>query len=418
MAKKKAEGELTQSERIDLLTSDVNAYLNAGRPKKEWQPFVARAEETWSPFKLRRPTGIVSLDLATGGGLPAGGTTQIAALDGVGKNALCHQIVAQCQRIYGEESAIAWVCTEFPLDKPFAHMFGVVVPMSDDDIAMENLARKRVELKPLTKSQVAKRQRSLGSFVVVEQGTTAQRLEAVVRLVKSNLFQIIVLDSIGAVLTETRDEKDVGEETQQMAEARLVTQFQQKLWGAYSPDRTGEPNWTTLLVINQARAKKTTSTFGRKWGIGGAHALRHGKLGDIVLIRGEYIEAKKAISYDEDGTPLKKKMIRIGKEVKWEIAKGKAGFHDGPSGTIDYHYDSGFQVEKDLVDAAFLHGVIIKSGKSKNSTKYALVDENGDVMEEYVGKASVYEQAYDELWFRTVYELVLRKEGVTCIYKL
>lgn len=412
MAKK--DKELSRSERIDLVTSEVNAYLNAGSPKKEWRPFVARADETWSPFKLRRPTGIPALDLVIGGGFPAGGVSQIAAPDGVGKNALCHQTIAQCQRIYGEDSAIAWACTEFPLDKPFAHMFGVVVPMSDDDVEMENMARKRAGLKALTKKQVARRQRTLGDFVVIEQGTTAERLEAVVRLVKSNLFQIIVLDSIGAILTGAREEKDVGEETQQMAEARLVTQFQQKMWGALSPSKKGEPNWTTILVINQVRANKSTSAFARKWAVGGAHALRHGKLGDIVMSRGETIKGKKVLSSDEDGTPLKTKEVKIGKQVKWEIAKGKAGFHDGPTGVIDYYYDSGFQVEKDLVDAAFLHEVLLRTGKSK----YALIDENGEVMEEYVGKSTVYEQAYDELWFKTVYELVLRKEGVTCIYKL
>jgi len=413
MAKKKAE-ELSRSERIDLVASEVNSYLNAGRPKKEWQPFVARANKTWSPFKLRRPTGIPQLDLHIGGGFPAGGISQIAAPDGVGKNALCHQTVAQCQNLYGEDSAIAWACTEFPLDKPFAHMFGVTVPMSDEDILMENMARKRAGLPKLTKKQMDRRQRSLGQFVVIEQGSTAERLEAVVRLVRSNLFQIIVLDSIGAILTNTREDKDVGQETQQMAEARLVTQFQQKMWGALSPARNGEPNWTTILVINQVRANKNASTFGRKWAVGGAHALRHGKLGDIILTRGETIKAKKVISFDEDGEPLKTKEIRTGKQVKWEIAKGKAGFHDGPSGIIDYHYDSGFQVEKDLVDAALLYGVVLRTG----SSKYALINEDGEVVEEYVGKSTVYDQAYDETWFKIVNELVLRKGGVTCIYRL
>jgi recombination protein RecA len=411
MPKRKYDEE--QADPIEATIAFVNAKMNAGAPKKEWKSFVARASSTVSPFKMRRPTGILSLDIALAGGFPAGGITQIASPDGVGKNAMCHQTVGQCQQIYREESAIAWVCTEFALDKPFAHKFGVRVPMSEEEIELENAARARASSEPLSPEEVERLRAEMGTFLVVEQGTSAQRLETVVDLVKSNLFQIIVLDSIAALLTEQRDEKPLDQEPQQSSEARLVTEFQKKLWGAFSPNADGVPNWTTLLVVNQVKANRNAvGAFKRAWTVGGAHALRHGKLGDIWLTRGESIIGSEDVVGDDDEGGKKRR--KIGKEMKWEIAKGKAGFHDGPTGAVDYHYSTGFQTHVDLVDTALRSGVLRRDGK----TSYVLIDEGGEVVESYVGKPALYEAARDRVWFDVVYDLTLKKEGVSCIYKL
>ncbi len=417
MAKKSSSSdELNRAERIALALSSVNAHLNAGVKKSEWRSYVDKASNTVSPFKLRRPSGILALDIALGGGFPAGGICQIAGPDGVGKNALCHQTIAQLQRIYGEESTIAWACTEFALDKPFAQLFGVVVPMSDDEVELESMARKRDGRPLLTKDQLAEMQRSLGEFTIIETGTSAKRLEAVVELVKTNLYQLIVVDSVAALLTEARDEKQLDEEPQQSSEARLVTEFQKKLWGAYTP-QNGVPNWTTLLIINQVRANRTQFGHAREWKVGGANALKHGKLGDVWLMKGEPITGK-TDEEDEDGEEKKSKK-RIGKKIRWEIAKGKAGFHEGPSGDVEYLYDSGFQMEKNAVDAAINCGVLRRrESKGGKSPVYDLVDSNGDVIESYVGKPAIFEAAYDDLWLKAVYDLVLRKEGVSCIYRL
>lgn len=403
----------SRADRIADTIALVNADLNAGVPKRERIDYVTTADSTVSPFMLRRRTGILGLDLATGGGFPAGGPSQVAAPDGVGKNALCWQTIAECQRIYGEESAIGWCCTELPPDKPFGQLFGAVVPMSDDEIALENLARKRDNRPKLTKKQIARMQRSMGTFHIIERGSSAKRLEAVAQLVASNLFQIIVVDSLAALLTEAREGKPLDEEPQQSSEARLVTEFQKKLWGAYTPDEEG-PNWTTLIGINQVRANRNAQAFGRKWTVGGAYALRHGKLVDVWLTKGKPIKGKKKTEDDEE----EGKAQKLGRKVHWELAKGKAGCHDGPSGVVDYHYDSGWDLEKELVDTALRTGTVLKTGSRGTTPVYSLIDEEGEIIEEFVGRPDLYRAAYDEVWYHAVYDLVLRKEGISCIYQL
>ena len=409
----------SKKSRVEQAIDFVNDHMNEGVTKKDRKRYVTTADETMTPFKMRRRFGICSLDVAIGGGAPAGGPTQIAAPEGVGKNALVWQGIKENQDVYGDDSAVIWLPTEYPIDKPFGHMFGAVCPMSDSEIDIENRARKRDGRSKLSKKQTDKMQRSLGSFLILDEGTTANRFEALVELVKTNVFQIAVVDSIAAILTDQRSDTPLGEFAQQSSEAFLLTEFQKKLWGAlgnpHDPDNTHQPNWTTLLLINQVRANRNLQKggFGRKWVVGGAHALKHGKLLDIILTRGKSIEGTRVIGVDSEGEE-KTKRIRLGKEVSWEIAKAKAGTHEGQRGTVEYHYDSGWQVEKDLVNTALYSGVIERIGNSK----YVVVDVDGEIADEVTGKQSLYDRAYDDVWFRTVYDLVMRKEGVSCIYRL
>jgi RecA/RadA recombinase len=397
------------AEDINVVLYKINAELNKGVPKKEWISYVSRADETASPFLLRRPTGITSLDLSIAGGFPAGGVSQIAAPEGVGKNALVLQTLAQCQQIYGDDTNIMWCCTEFAIDKPFAHRFGVVMPFSDEDIRLENMARERYGSPELTDKEIAKLQQSLGNFVIIDTGTTAKRLEAVARAVKSNTFQIIVIDSLGAILTEQREAKELGEFAQQSSEAFLITEFQKKLWGALSAPDRGDTNLTTILAINQVRANRNATAFGKKWVVGGAYALKHAKLIDVWLDRGEAIKGKQKSKEGEKG-----KEVKLGKKVRWQIAKGKAGCHEGDTGTVDYLFDSGWDIEKDLVDIAIETGVIERTGPSK----YALIDDDGEVIDEVIGKAALVTLAFNDTWFNAVRDLVLKKEGIKCLYRL
>lgn len=418
MSKKKtdpAEPEISREKQLWLTLHHINTVLNAETPKSEWKEYVHLAKDRMTPFILRRPTRIIDLDIATGGGFPAGGPIQIAAPDGVGKNALCLQVIATNQAIYGEDSAVAWCCTELAFDKPFAHRFDVAVPMSDMEIALEEQARKERGFPPFTQLEIENRKRQVGTFVVIDYGSTAKRLEAVVELVKSNMFQIIVIDSVAAILTDKREDTPLDEFAQQSSEAFLLTEFQKKLWGAYTPSASGVPNYTTLIEINQARAKRNLKgPFDRKWEVGGAYALKHAKLGDILLTRGEQIKASVADASDPDDLNPKKKSTIIGKNVKWEIAKGKAGFHEGPKGVIEYHFDTGFQLEKSLVNTAINYGVIVQTKKGW----YGLIEDTGEVVEEVRGKNTLYSRAYDGEWFNKVYAMVLRKAEVVCLYKL
>lgn len=391
------------SEDIRVFVAAMNKDMNKGRKRGEpFMDYLRNADSVTNPFLLRRPTGIASLDLAIGGGWPAGGLSQIAGVDGAGKNALCWQTLAMTQKIYGENSAIGWCWTEYPLDKEFARQFGVVIPMSDEDIEYENLARMRDGRKKLTKSEIKKRKQKIGDFVVVDKGSTEKRLQAVVEMVRSNLFQVIVVDSLGALLTEVQDEADLDENPQLSSEARLVTRFQQKLWGAYGESFDGGVNWTSVLAINQVRANMSTAKYKKEWKVAGAHALRHGKLMDVWVSK-------------KDRIPKDRSKPAEGRVVGWELAKAKAGAHDGPTGLVPYQYDTGFDLAEDLIDLAKQIGVLEQSGSN-----YVLIDEQGEVVQDKLpGTAGLVKMAVtDEDWAQVVMELILKVEEVSCFYKL
>jgi RecA/RadA recombinase len=416
--KKKAEAEPeapSKQEDLAVLMQHINTMLNAETPKSEWKKYLITADEVVSPFILRRRTGIIGLDLALGGGFPAGGAVQIAAEEGVGKNALCLQTIAECQRIYGDDAAIAWGCTELSFDKPFAHLMGVSVPMSDGEIALEEQARLEQGLPPMDALEIAERKRSVGSFVIVDYGSVEKRLDAIVELIRSNVFQIVVVDSMAAILTQQQDDTALDEYAQQSSEAMLLTRWQNKLTHAFGPDAEGNPNWTTLIKTNQVREKRNRKgPFDRAWRVGGARACKHANLGDIWLVRGEQLMATVGDDDVSLGVPLRKRKVVLGKRVKWEIHKGKAGFHEGPKGTVDYHFDEGFQIEKDLVDTALERGVIVRLKPSV----YGVISPDGEVVEEVRGRQQLYLKAFDGEWFHRVYTFTLRKAGITCLYKL
>jgi RecA/RadA recombinase len=396
-------GKEMSKKQIAELTHLINQHLNTGLPKGEQKTdFVISAEKSQTPFILRRPTGIISIDLALKGGWPAGGISEIAGQEGVGKNALCWQTIYEVQKIYGEDSCIGWCWTEYPIDKSFGQLFGAVVPMSDKEIKIENTARKRMGLRKLSPAEIKMRKRSLGEFIIIDKGNTEKRFDALVEMVRSNLFQIIVVDSVAAVLTEVQDSASLEEEPQQSSEARLITRLQQKLWGAYQTPTYGDVNSTTILVINQARANRSTAKYKKAWKVGGAFALRHGKLTALLLERGSEI-------------PKDKTKTKEGNEIKWNLSKGKARCHDGPRGVIKYFYHTGYNLYEDLVHTAKRVGLLTKSGKL-----YTLVNNDGEVIEHLEGgtEGIIKRAIMDTKWAEALYKSILTKEGIVCLYRL
>ena len=358
------------------------------------------------------------MDLAMGGGFPAGGVSQIAAPPGVGKNALCNLLISRCQGIYGEEAKVAWIWTEVPYDKQHARLNGVVVASSDYEIDLENHFRVTQGWKKLTDKQIASRKKELGIFVIGQEGGTAEKLQATVELVRENKFQVIILDSIAAVVSESREETDLDDEPQQSAEARLVTEFQKKLWHAYGnsiedEDPTSKINKTTLIVINQVRGNRAKhGSFDREWKVGGAYAIRHGKLVDIILTPSTKIWLTPT---GKETTKKEKGYKMIGKHIGWILEKGKAGCHEGPSGEIPYYFKYGFNIYNDMINTARAIGILFMKGG-----KWTLADENGEVMLEGEGEQDDLEgkAAVDPRFFRLIYQLALRKSEIQCVYSL
>ena len=385
------------------------------------RPILKRARDASNPFLLRRPTKILSFDIATGGGFPAGGPSQIAAPDGIGKNSLSHLTMRACQDIYGEEAKLAWIWTEIFLDKKHARINGVVIPSSDYEIQLEDVYRSKNGLPRLTKDQIKSRKVEIGEYIVGDEGSSAEKLQAAVELVRENQCQIITIDNVAAIVSDEREKTDLDDEPQQSAEARLITEFQKKLWHALGNSYDGKLNLTTVLLLNQVRANRNKrSSFDREWKVGGAHAIRHGKLIDVTLTKGNRIW----VTPTGKETRKKGKNCRlVGKDVRWQIDKGKAGCHEGGSGEIPYSFSQGFNIYLDLIVTAKSHGIInLKTTKKGNKEQefYFILDEAGKELEHGEGGLmELQERALlDNDFFNQIYDSTMRKAEVVYIHKL
>lgn len=385
---------------IELLMSDINGkYL-----KSAGGPVIQIASDVTNTYLLKRPTGIASIDIQIGGGFPAGTFCQIAAPDGVGKNALCNQIVSMVQKTYQEDSRIAWICTEMTFDKLFAHMFDVVVPLSQTEIDIINKAQVEKGLPPLGKSEEKFRKKKLGEFLIVDRGSSAQKLEVALRLIESNKFQVVVIDSMTAILPEVQDETDLEDEPQQSSEARLITRFCQKYWGKarISYDPKEKANWTTVLATYQVRGNRSQAKFKKAWAIGGAYALRHAKAIDLQMENG-------------DRYPAKSDSVQLGKKMKFTVKKGKAGCHEGGKGEVLYLYDEGFDRWKDLIKQARDRDILKQAGKY-----WKWVDYDGKEVQTFTGGADgiIAELVKDDNKYWALYKDVTKAAGIECVFKL
>ena len=384
---------------MDETIAFINKRVNEG--KKVKRAVLKRADQAGSPFKLRRPFGIASLDIAIGGGMPAGGITQIGAPSGVGKNALAATAVARCQYLYGEKARIALIWTEVQPDKEHMRINGAVIPSSEEDLYLENADRAKKGLPPLSEEGIYRRRRSVGEILVADEGNAEERLQAAVDLVIANNCKLIVIDSIAAAVSKYRVNTPLEDEPKQSAEASMLSSFQKLCWNAFCTPRHGKLNFTSMLVINQVRANRSTAKFKREWTVGGPYAIRHGKLVDITLKPGDRITTNGR---------------RIGKVVGWEIAKGKAGCHEGPSGELPYYYATGFDRYTDLISTCVGMEVAIRSGRY-----YDIVDHNGEVIHSKIsgGKEGLINMAYeDQDFFDQLYYACLAKAEVSCLHHL
>lgn len=350
---------------------------------------IQRGTELEGRFDLRRPCGIAGLDIDTGGGLPAGGLSQIDGPDGSGKNMLAYRFLGEVQGLYGDETNIFMLCMEFPFDKDYAAFHGFHVPYSMYEIGVRQRARKKEGLDPYTKDEIKDMtsKKGKGTFHLLR-GSAEANLDAVVEMIRSNAYQIGVIDSWDSMLTIPEEEADLADDPRIANSSSVQTKWMKKVQGALTPrkrcpecwslhldfrkhgsgsynyycgakdcDWKGkdvflEENETTIIGIRQVRANMKKSKFGPEYKVGGAWALKHGKLVDIQLRPGERIMAK-------DGK------TKIGKEINYEITKGKAGTHEGKKGMLRYFFGPPeVDTEHNLFTTATAMGVIRRGGST------------------------------------------------------
>ncbi len=247
-------------------------------------------------------TGSLSLDIALGGnGVPRGRVVEIFGPESSGKTTLTLHIIANAQKNGG---VAAFIDAEHALDPSWAKRLGV----------------------------------RISDLLVSQPDSGEQALEICEMLVRSNAVDVIVIDSVAALIPRAEIEGEMGDSHVGL-QARLMSQALRKLTAAISRSRT------TVIFINQIR-EKIGVMFGSPETTPGGRALKF-----YSSVR---IDVRRTQTIKEGETS-------IGSRTRARVVKNKLAppFRDGE---FDIMYDRGISYEGDLLDLAALGNVVEKSG--------------------------------------------------------
>jgi recombination protein RecA len=248
------------------------------------------------------PTGALSLDYALGiGGIPRGRVTEIYGPESSGKTTLCLHIIAEAQKLGG---LAAFIDAEHALDVNYAKRLGV----------------------------------DTANLLLSQPDYGEQALEITDTLVRSNALDIIVIDSVAALVPRSEIEGEMGDATMAV-QARLMSQALRKLTGAISKSKTA------VVFINQLRMKIGVM-FGNPETTTGGNALKF-----YASLRMDI----RRIAAIKDGNEV------VGNRTKVKIVKSKVA---PPFKEVEFDilYNEGISKTGDMLDLAVNFGIIKKGG--------------------------------------------------------
>jgi recombination protein RecA len=317
--------EIEREKAVDLAISQIEKQFGKGS-------IMRLGDDEFISDVPAIPTGSLSLDIALGvGGIPRGRVVEIFGPESGGKTTLALHVVAEAQKRGG---LAAFVDAEHALDVAYARNIGV----NTDDL------------------------------LISQPDTGEQALEIAEVLVRSGALDILVVDSVAALVPRSELEGDMGD-AQMGLQARLMSQALRKLTGSIGRSKT------TVVFINQLRMKIGTF-FGNPETTTGGNALKFYSTMRLDIRR---------IASIKQGQDVIGNRTRV-KVVKNKVAPPFRGAE------FDIIFGEGISVEGDVLDLAADHEIIEKSGawysykgerigQGRENTKKFLV-ENPDILQQ------------------------------------
>ncbi|HKG26989.1 MAG TPA: recombinase RecA [Thermomicrobiales bacterium] len=279
---------------IDLAITQIERQFGKGSIMKMGDAHSLQIESI--------PTGSIALDLALGiGGLPRGRITEIYGPESSGKTTLALHVIAEAQKIGG---VAAYVDAEHAMDPLYAGRLGV----------------------------------DLDDLLISQPDTGEQALEIVETLVRSGALDVIVVDSVAALVPKAEIEGDMGDSHVGL-QARLMSQALRKLTGAISRSKT------CVIFINQLRMKIGVM-FGNPETTTGGNALKFYASTRLDIRRIETIKT------GQDS---------VGSRVRVKVVKNKVAppFRQAE---FDIMYNEGISVAGSVLDVGVDLGLVKKTG--------------------------------------------------------